>query len=289
MRTKGFWMVVPVLSITLGAGGCLVTASTYEAKTREADSLREALASANKEKTIAEDRFSTIEKQLAEEKEANAALASRNRELTEALQKTKEELDSVVRNYEGTRITREELISELLEKEKATGKRIQELTEIAQACEMERDQQAAETRDTETLRRERDILLGRIERMKEERTQEARRRDLRFAQLVATFADLSSSIGAAPAGPLIRILVPDKVFYRKGTSTLTDTGKKVIGELGKAASEFPSATLFIAAGGKSRNDEIRAMMIKGHALPQERVRAQSGNRPGETELLLVIP
>ncbi|HEU5359913.1 MAG TPA: hypothetical protein VFU42_02020, partial [Candidatus Deferrimicrobiaceae bacterium] len=108
-------MVLPILTIALGTGGCLVTASTYEGKTREADSLRDALASANKERTILEERFSAIQKQVADEKEANAALASRNREQMEELKKANEELESAVRNYEGTRITREELISELLE------------------------------------------------------------------------------------------------------------------------------------------------------------------------------
>lgn len=289
MQTKGFWMVLPILTIALGTGGCLVTASTYEGKTREADSLRDALASANKERTILEERFSAIQKQVADEKEANAALASRNREQMEELKKANEELESAVRNYEGTRITREELISELLEKENATGKRIQELSEIAETCEMERAKQAAETTDMESLRRERDILLGRIERIKEERLQEARRRDLRYAELVRTFADLSSSIAAAPAGPAIRILAPDKLLFGKGKSTLTDTGKKMIGELAKAASEFPSASIIITTGGKSQTDEIRTLMVKGHAFPPERVWAQAGNRSRETELLLVIP
>lgn len=281
--------MVAIFSIPLGIGGCLVTASTYEAKTKEADSLRDALASTNQGKNILEEKYLEIQKQLTDEKEANAALASRNREQEEELQKTKEELDSVIRKYEGTRITREELISALLEKEKATGKRIQELSEMAKACETERAKQAEETTDMESLRRERDILLGRIERIKEERLQEARRRDLRFAELVRAFADLSSSIAAAPAGPAIRILAPDKLLFGKGKSTLTDTGKKMIGELAKVVSEFPSASVIISTGGKSQTDEIRTVMVKGHALPPERVWAQAGNRTRETELLLVIP
>ena len=183
-------MVVPLVAFSLGTGGCVVTTAKYEAKTREADSLRDALASASKEKNSLETRNEAIRKQLSEEEERNTALSSRNRELEEDLGDAKEELASISGKYEGTRITREELISELLEKEKATGKRIQELGATAQRCEMERERlqkeaverqddlsalekRVAETPDSETLRRERDILLGRIERIKEERLQEA--------------------------------------------------------------------------------------------------------------------
>ncbi|MGA6992918.1 MAG: hypothetical protein WBX50_03380, partial [Candidatus Deferrimicrobiaceae bacterium] len=184
MRTKGFWMVVPLVAFTLGAGGCLVTTSKYEAKTREADTLRDALASASRERNALEGRYEAIQNQLSDEKEGNMALSSRNREL-------EKELASTAGKYEGTRITREELISELLEKEKATGKRIQELGAMAQQCDMEREtlrreaierqdtisaleKRVAETADREPLRRERDILLGRLERIKEERLQETR-------------------------------------------------------------------------------------------------------------------
>ena len=124
------------------------------------------------------------------------------------------------------------MIAELLEKEKATGKRIQDLCARAEACETEReglqrkmDQQAAdlaelerkaaETPDIVTLRRERDILLGRVERFKEEQILEARRRDRRFAELARTFPGISPRITAAPIGPAIRVFVPDEILFRK--------------------------------------------------------------------------
>jgi hypothetical protein len=292
LRAKGFRMVIPILAVTLGSGGCLVTTSTYKAKANEAESLRNGLASTNKEKTTLEAKYVTIQKQLSGEKEANAALSSRVREQDEELGRIKGELSSLAKKYEGTRITREELISELLEKEKATGKRIQELNTRAQSCETENERlrkeavarettiselemQAGETSDRETLRRERDILLGRIERIKEERLQEARRRDLRFAELANTFSGISPRIAAMPVGPAMRILVPDN--------------KKVVGEVGKTASEFPTAAIIITASGKSQAGNIQAVLTKVHPLPTGRVLTSARSRDRETELLLIIP
>jgi hypothetical protein len=306
LRAKGFRMVVPILAIALGSGGCLVTASTYKAKAKEAESLRNGLASTNKEKAMLEEKYVTIQKQLSGEKEENAALSSRIREQEEELGKIKEELSSLGKEYEGTRITREELISELLEMEKATGKKIQELNARAQSCETEKERlrkeavarertlsevemRAAETSDRETLRRERDILLGRIERIKEDRLREARRRDLRFTELAKTFSGISPRIAAMPVGPSMRILVPDNIFFRKGKSTLTDAGKKVVGEVGKTASEFPTAAIIITASGKSQAGNIQTVLTKGYSLPTGRVLTSARSRDRETELLLVIP
>ena len=306
MRTKGFWMVVPLVAFTLGAGGCLVTTSQYEAKTREADSLRDALASASKEKSTLESKYEAAQKQLSDEKKENMELSSRNRELEENLGSVKEELASIGGKYEGTRITREELISELLEKEKATGKRIQELGETAQQCDMERErlqkeaverqntiasleERIAETADRETLRRERDILLGRIERIKEERLQEARRRDSRFAELAKTFSGISSRIESARVGPAMVVRVPDTVLFRKGKSSVSSAGKKVVREMGNTATEFPAAAIIVTAGEKSKAEEIRTLLTKALSLPRERVYADAGSGTRVTELLLVIP
>src|SRR3990170_7939452 len=163
LRTRGFRKVVPVMALALGTGGCLVTASTYEAKTREADTLREAVAFANKEKGTIETRLLASEKQISSAKEENTILSGRLRAVEGELRTVKEESASIVGKYEGTRITREELISELLEKEKATGKRIQELNARAQACEASLESlRNGKPGDNEALIRERDILLGRV-------------------------------------------------------------------------------------------------------------------------------
>ena len=306
MQAKRFRMVVPIMTLALGTGGCLVTASSYEEKTREADSLREAVASANRERDTLESDYLALQKQLADEREANKAISSRVREEEEELDRAREELASIARSYEGTRITREELISQLLEKEKATGKRIQELSLLAQTCDMEREKlrretvlqadaiaelekRVSESPEVESLRRERDILVGRIERIREDRLRETKRRETRFAELAKTFSGISSQIASAPVGPAMRVLVPDKVLFLKGKTTLTNAGKQVIVEVGKTVSEFPAAAIIITAGGKPKIDEIRSHLTKTNSLPQWKVLASARDGGRETELLLVIP
>ncbi len=272
-------MVVAVLALAWGTGGCFVAASKYEEKSKEADSLRNALASTNRENTTLEEESATLREQLADEQAEKETLSLRIREQEGELRRIREELDAIARRYEGTRITREELIAQLLEKEKATGKRIQELSLMAQLCDMER----------EKLRQERDMLLGRIERIREDRLRETRRRDIRFAELAKTFSGISSQIATVPAGPAMRVRLPDRICFQKGKPTLTDAGIRVIGEVGKTVSEFPEAAIIITADGKSKADEIRSLLTKNHSLPQEKISAsvESGDR--ETELLLVIP
>lgn len=306
MQAKRFRMVVPILAFTLGTGGCLVTSSRYEEKSKEADSLRDAMASVNREKRALESDYAAMQKQLADEKKANAALSSRIREEEEGLGRARTELASIARSYEGKQITREEMISLLLEKEKATGKRIQELSSMAQACDTEREElrreavlqasaiaemerRVAVTPEMESLRRERDILLGRIERIQEDRLRETRHRELRFAELAKTFSGISSRIATAPVGPAMRVLVPDNILFLRGKTTLTDAGKQVIGEVGKTVSEFPAAAIIITAGGMPKVDEIRSLLTKTHSLPQGKVLASAGSGGRETELLLVIP
>lgn len=279
MRAKGFRMVAPLLAITLGTAGCLVSASRYEEKSREADSLREALASTNRKNSTLQGENASAREQLDEANKENESLSVRTREQEVKLQRAQEELASVTRNCEGTRITREELISQLLEKEKATGKRIQELSSLVQGCDMEQ----------ERLRRERDMLLGRIERIREERVREQRLRDVRFTELAKTFSGISPQIATAPIGPAMRVRLPDKILFRKGKTTLTDAGKRVIGEMGKTVSDFPGAAIIISSDGKSKADAIRSLLTNDQALPPGKVLADAGNGGGETELLLVIP
>ncbi len=306
LRAKGLRMVTILLAITLGTGGCLVTASRYEDKSREADSLRDALASTNRENSTLKEEYVSVRKQLDEATKANESLSLRTREQEEQLQKVQDELTSATRSYEGTRITREELISQLLEREKATGKRIQKLRTMAQVCDMEREKlreenavqgaaiaglekRVAELPDAESLRRERDMLLGRIERIREERVRETKRRDIRFTELAKTFFGISSQIETVPAGPAMRIRVPDMILFRKGKTTLTDAGERVIREVGKAVSEFPDASIIITSGGKSKAEAIRSLLTNHHALPEGKVLANAGNGDGKTKLLLVIP
>ncbi len=217
-----------------------------------------------------------------------------------------EELGSARKNYEGTRITREQFISELLEKEKTTGKRIQELSARAQSCEQALEAHGKEIttretelgdlrkkvekpQETEALRRERDILLGRVERLSEERRQEEKRREDRFASLVEYFGKTSGEIKAATLGPTLRIYFPEKVLFLKGKAALSDGGRKVLGEVGKAASEFSSASILLSTGGKKTADENSAVFTGQAKIPADRILPKYIEKERGAEILLLIP
>lgn len=297
-------MFLPVLAIALGTGGCLVTSSTYEAKAGEADALRDALAAASRERNAVGEKYAELSKQAAERDGENAVLEGRIREQQAELMRARERLDAISTEIEGTRITREELISELLEKEKATGKRIQELSARAQECEsrlrtatLSRGEPGPSGPDggegnaaaEESLRRERDILLGRIERIGEERLQEERRRDARFTELAEAFSGISSRITAERLGPAMRVVVPDGVLSRKGQPPLTEAGRRVIEEMGKTASEFPATAVIIAAGESTLTAEISSLLANGHSFPPDRILVAAGNGNRHTELVLIVP
>src|SRR5512143_2570714 len=148
---KGLRLLTSFLALSCLAGGCLVTGTTYEAKTREADALRDALAATNKEKDQISAQAETLRKQLSGETERSAGLAARLKTQDEDIRRMSDELASARKNYEGTRITREQLISELLEKEKATGKRIQDLSAKGQGLEAETDRLRKEAAEREIL------------------------------------------------------------------------------------------------------------------------------------------
>ncbi len=257
----------------------MVASSKYEIKTKEADALRDAVAAANKEKTVLEARNEALQKQLADGKDAEAALASRVQAQEGEIRRMSEDLASARNNYEGTRITREQFISELLEKEKVTGKRIQDLNEGAQACEQA----------LEKYRRERDILLGRVERLTEERRQEEKRRDDRFAALSEAIGTASRDVSVTSLGTALRVVLPEKVLFAKGKTTLSEGGKKTIALVGKAAAEFPTASILVSAGGKKIAGEIRAALADAGKIAGERIPVRLYEKEKGAELLLLVP
>ena len=297
---------VAVAALALAAGGCLVAGSRFEMKTREADTLRDALAAANKEKNALEARVEALGKQVADEKTSSSALSARVRTLEDDGRRTGEELASARKNYEGTRITREQLISELLEKEKATGKRLQELNAKAQSCEQEASalRKEAAARDTaiadlkkkidaapnvDSLRRERDVLLGRIERMKEERRLDERRRDDRFAALADAVGKISPGVSATSLGPTLRVFVPQSLLGARGEAVLTDACRAVAGEVGKAAGEFPSASVVVTASTRKPAEALQEAVTGNGGIPRERVLVDSGGSHAGAELFLLVP
>ena len=290
MNEKRFRTAASLLLVCLAAGGCMVTSSRYEMKTKEADTLRDAVAMSNKEKSVLEARNDALQKQIADQKNAEAALTARVLAQEGELRRISEELASARKNYEGTRITREQFISEILEKEKATGKRIQELNARAQACEASLEPLRNEkSGDNEALIRERDILLGRVERLTEERRQEEKRRDDRFAALAEAIGKVSRDISVTPLGPALNVVLPEKVLFVKGKTTLSERGKKVIAEVGKAAAEFPTASILLSTGGKKLAGEIRAALASPGKIPVGRILLKLHEKEKGVELLLLVP
>ena len=306
MRGNQLISTACLLLLALAAGGCMVASSKYDVKTREADTLRDALANTNKEKSVLEARTDALQTQLSGEKEEVTALSARVRTQEEEIRRINEELASARKNYEGTRITREQFITELLEKEKTTGKRIQELNERAQTCEQALEAHGKESasketelgdlrkkvekpQETDALRRERDILLGRVERLSEERTQEEKRREDRFAALVEYLSKASADIKTATLGPTLRIYLPEKILFLKGKAALSDGGRKVLGEVGKAASEFSAASILLSTGGKKTAEEISTFLTGQAKIPADRILPKYIEKERGAEILLLIP
>jgi septal ring factor EnvC (AmiA/AmiB activator) len=80
-------------AVLLFAGsGCIVTGATYEMKAKEADSLREAMTSLNRDRGKLAEENAALGKQVAAGKETEAALSARLAEKDEALKRLSEEL-----------------------------------------------------------------------------------------------------------------------------------------------------------------------------------------------------
>jgi hypothetical protein len=284
----------------------MVTSSKYEMKTKEADTLRDAIAEVNKEKSILEARNEALQKRLDQEQAAGASFSARVKALEAELQRSNEELAVARKSYEGTRITREQFISELLEKEKATGKRIQELNSRAQICEaaLENLRKGASAGDAgsadakkndgapgdyEEMKRERDILLGRVERLTDERRQENRRRDERFAALTESIGKVSRDVSVTPLGSALRVELPDGLLAAKGKSRLSPGGKRIAEEVGRAAAEFPTSSILLYAGGKKVAAEIQSVMAAAGKLPPARILHKPRGQEKGAELLLLVP
>ncbi len=303
---KGFRATWCVASFSLLLGGCLVTASTYEAKTKEADRLREALAAGNREKADLSERLESLEKQLADEKSASEALRKRGAEQEEELTQLREEISDSRNRYEGSRITREQFIGELLEKEKHSGKKIQDLTGRLAASEAEREKLSRQVeeqerriadlsgrisgeQDPEDLRRERDILLGRVERLQEERRHEATRRESRFLALAESLAELSPELEANYRGAVLRVRIPEPLLPRKGKSRLAGEARDAVGRIREAAAEFPESSVVVTAPDPKTADEIASLLTAEGKLPPGRVESD-GRAGGKTaSIYLLVP
>lgn len=307
MSLKGLRAATSALALSGLACGCLVTGTTYETKIREADALREALAATTKEKGQITAQAEALRKQISDEKETSAGLSARVAAQDEDIRRMSDELASARKSYEGTRITREQLISELLEKEKATGKRTQDLSARAQTLEAEVEKlrkeagdreilvadlrvKAETTPDAAALRKERDILLGRVERLTEERSQEKKRRDDRLAALAEEAGKTAPGVAVAALGPALRIMVPERLLVRPpGSGELPAPLMRLIAEIGKAVGELPAASVIVAAPAPKTAEEIQAALVGAGGLAPGRVVVNAGGRDRGAELLLLAP
>jgi len=304
---RGRVLPVCLAALTLATGGCVVGTQRFEAKVREADALRDALASLNREKSILDARTEALSSALAGEKEASERCAARAREREAELQKLREDYDAASRNYEGTRITREQFITELLEKEKASGKRIQEWNNRSLACEAEREtlradsasmqrkiaeleKRVEETPDGIALRMERDILVGRVERLTEEKRVAERERGARFTTLSRELAAISPEVDASPFGPVMRLRIPGKLLRETGAPVLSPPAGAILRAVAASAAAFPTASIVVAAEEPEIAESIRAQLAREKNLSGERILLSPGGREkGSAELLLIVP
>ena len=155
MRLASFVAPAAAAALMFAGSGCIVTSATYEMKAKEADSLREAMASVNREKGQLAEENALLSKQVSACEANEASLSARLADREALATRLADDLVAARQMYEGSRGTREQFIDELLEKEKATGKRLQELSARAGRDELElermrkeiaaRDREAAES------------------------------------------------------------------------------------------------------------------------------------------------
>ena len=70
-------IALATVAALLSCAGCIVTASTYDAKVREVETLRDAYASTNREKSRLAGEVETLSKQVAVQNAALQELSSR--------------------------------------------------------------------------------------------------------------------------------------------------------------------------------------------------------------------
>jgi len=134
---RRFLVLISAVLLLLSGPGCVVTTSSYETKVREADALREALASMNREKAKLLAENSALSAKLASCDEKGAALSGRLRELEAAPTRPVDGTSAPPELSGTTPVTRDRLIDELLDREMAAGAQLQQLNERTQRCEKE--------------------------------------------------------------------------------------------------------------------------------------------------------
>ena len=91
------------LAALLSSGGCIVTTSTYDAKVREIEALRDAYASANRESARLRGEAEALSEQVTAQKAALKELSSRADACEEGRAREKRESADRDRELEGLR------------------------------------------------------------------------------------------------------------------------------------------------------------------------------------------
>lgn len=175
------YLALPII-LALFLQGCFVTTSKYDSKTNEANMLRNALSESKKKNnallTEIEEIKKTVDSLSSELNKTKGELSSREQEVAR-LRGSVEELH---KRYDTTKISRETLISELLEKEKKYSFQIKELTventKLEKTVETLNSELAVlksslrtaemKNRELEELSSKVHLLEGRVSRLKEE-------------------------------------------------------------------------------------------------------------------------
>jgi len=305
--TRRPWSAIAVGAVLLFSGaGCVVTQSTYDAKVREADALREALAPLSRENSRLAEENAALSREVATGKETEAGLSAQLKDRDESLKALSGEAAEERKKYEGRRVSREQFINELLEKEKAAGKRLQEQSARAEGYERDldrmkkeaeaREQEVAELRkmleaampSSEATRLERDVLAGRVERLQEERREAERRRGELLAELSAGLGKLSPEVSVFPMGPAFLVVAPEKLLVKDQGEKLTKLGNAVVSQVAGAVAGIPSASLVVITGGKASADALRRAASNGK-VPEGRLHSHVRARERQAELLLIAP
>jgi len=84
-------ITLATVAALLSCAGCIVTASTYDAKVREVEALRDAYASSNREKSRLASEVETLSKQVAGQEAAIEGLSTRAKACEEAAARLKAE------------------------------------------------------------------------------------------------------------------------------------------------------------------------------------------------------
>jgi hypothetical protein len=83
-------ITLAAVATLLSSAGCIVTASTYDAKAREAEALRDAYASSNREKSRLAGEVENLSKQVAGQEASIERLSARANACEEAAARSAE-------------------------------------------------------------------------------------------------------------------------------------------------------------------------------------------------------